>query len=101
MQVNRPNHSTQERYVNIREDLKGYNGDKIELAVDSYELPFKLNLPKQIPSSIETMNGNIRYYVMVTIDRPLKVDDVSTRYFTVVSPVDLNENPQAQVLITL
>ena len=90
------NHSSQERYVNIRENLHGYDGDKTELEIDSYELPFKLSLPKNIPSSFEASDGNVRYYLEVTIDRPLMVDATSTRFFTVVSPVDLNMNPQAQ-----
>ena len=83
--------------MNIQENLYGYDGDKTELEVDSYELPFSLTLPKNIPSSFEASDGSVRYYCEVTIDRPLMVDATSTRFFTVVSPVDLNTNPQAQV----
>ena len=83
--------------MNIQENLYGYDGDKTELEVDSYELPFSLTLPKHIPSSFEASDGSVRYYIEVTIDRPLMVDATSIRFFTVVSPVDLNTNPQAQV----
>ena len=89
--------SSQERYVNIQENIYGYDGDKVELEVDSHELPFKLTLPKNIPSSFEASDGSVRYYLEATIDRPLAVDATSTRFFTVVSPVDLNMNPQAQI----
>ena len=87
----------QERYLDIQQNIYGYNGDNTELEMGSYEFPFNFTLPENIPSSFEGPNGNVRYYVKVTIDRPWKSDHTSICFFTVVTPVDLNMNPQAQV----
>ena len=91
-------YKNEERYLDIQQNLYGYNGDSIELQMGSYEFPFNFTLPQNIPSSFEGPHGGVRYYVKVTIDRPWKFDHSHTCFFTVVTPVDLNMNPQAQVL---
>ena len=95
--------------MDIQQNLYGYTGDSTELQIGSYEFPFSFTLPQNIPSSYEGPHannpnrqglswphGNIRYYVEVVIDRPWKFNHTSICYFTVVTPVDLNVNPQAQ-----
>ena len=88
----------QEQYVNVSQNLYGYHGDQTEIAMGSYEFPFNFTLPQNIPSSFDIgQRGRVRYYVKVKIERPWKFDHTSVCFFTVVTPVDLNMNPQAQV----
>ena len=92
----------QEQYVNVNQNLYGYNGDQTEIPRGSYEFPFNFTLPQNIPSSFDLGTkgrvrcGRVQYYVKVKIERPWKFDHTSVCFFTVVTPVDLNMNPQAQ-----
>lgn len=54
-------------------------------------------LPPSLPSSFEGGIGYVRYLVKGTIDRPWRFDDDTVRPFTVLSALDLNQQPMAGV----
>lgn len=74
--------------------LLTFIGAEIELPSGTHTYPFTCALPPQLPSSFEGEWGHVRYTVKVTLDRPWKFDQESKMAFTVISPVDLNQNPR-------
>lgn len=83
-----------EQYLSSRTFVQGQDSGSIfELKAGKYVYPFQLHLPPQLPSSFNGVFGQIRYEVIVTIDRPYKYDNVFRQPFTVISPLDLNVNP--------
>ena len=89
----------QECYLNDKQYLYGYNGDKTELKVGNHEFPFSFTLPKDIPSTFEGSHGNVRYYAEAVIDLEWRFDHNVMCPFTVVAQVDLNLDPEAKVLL--
>ncbi|XP_065829335.1 arrestin domain-containing protein 2-like [Oscarella lobularis] len=66
-------------------------GDNPELPLGMHTFPFSFVLPSALPSSFESYNGHIRYYVTAQVDRPWKFDYKSKRPFTVIEYVDVNQ----------
>jgi len=60
-------------------------------------LPFSFSLPPNLPPSFEGDYGYIRYWAKATIDRPWKFDHHTKRAFSVISCLDLNQEPTAPV----
>ena len=65
----------------------------------SHQHLFSLQLPLHLPTSFEGGDGSVRYSVKGTLDRPWKFNRYCRRYFTVVSPLDLNAMPYLAVSI--
>lgn len=59
--------------------------------------PFTCVLPPTLPSSFEGVHGFVRYTVKVIFDRPWKFDQEVKVAFTVLSPLDLNQNAELTV----
>lgn len=76
--------------------LGGKNSGEINLDATTHSYPFTCALPPTLPSSFEGEWGFVRYTVKVTLDRPWKFDQDVKMAFTVISPVDLNENPRVK-----
>lgn len=72
-------------------------GAEIELPQGTHTYPFTCALPPQLPSSFEGEWGHVRYTIKITLDRPWKFDQDTKMAFTVISPVDLNQNPRIKV----
>lgn len=70
------------------------SGAETELPQGTHSYPFTCALPPQLPSSFEGEWGHVRYTIKVTLDRPWKFDQDTKMAFTVISPVDLNQNPR-------
>jgi len=68
-------------------------GDTITLEAGRHRYPFEFRLPSNAPSSFEGAYGSVRYTVEARIDRPWKFDHVIRSAFTVISIVDLNQEP--------
>lgn len=73
----------------------GLNSQKIPPG--EYEYPFECDLPIDLPSSIETRYGHIRYILNLIIDIPHGQAIISDHVFTVIKHLDLNESPQLRV----
>jgi len=63
-----------------------------------HEYPFWFSLPDSIPSSYESIEGNVRYTIGAILDRPWKTNTKYKTAFTVNTVVDLNLDPEAQVM---
>ncbi|BFZ02490.1 hypothetical protein BsWGS_05529 [Bradybaena similaris] len=68
-----------------------------ELAQGRHVFPFQFLLPPGLPSSFESVYGHIRYTVKCTIDKPWKFDHSTKRAFTIISILDLNQQPNCLV----
>lgn len=73
-----------------------YSGAEIELPAGQHAYPFTCALPPTLPSSFEGEWGHVRYTIKVTLDRPWKFDQDTKMAFTVITPVDLNQNPRVK-----
>lgn len=73
-----------------------YLGQETELPAGTHTYPFSCALPPSLPSSFEGEFGHVRYTIKVTLDRPWKFDQDMKMAFTVISPVDLNLNPNVK-----
>nr|XP_022329071.1 arrestin domain-containing protein 17-like [Crassostrea virginica] len=70
-------------------------GDEYILSPGQHYFPFAFILPPGLPSSFEGECGQVRYLVRGTIDRPWMFDDHCVCAFTVLSALDLNQQPMA------
>lgn len=74
-------------------------GGEIEIQSGEHKFPFTCTLPMNLPSSFESDYGHVRYTVKATLDRPWKFDQEVKNPFTVIAPLDLNQEPKAAVCI--
>lgn len=74
-------------------------GGEIEIQSGEHKFPFTCTLPTNLPSSFESDFGHVRYTVKATLDRPWKFDQDVKSPFTVITPLDLNQEPRAAVCI--
>jgi len=72
-------------------------GGEIEIQSGEHKFPFTCSLPTNLPSSFESDFGHVRYTVKATLDRPWKFDQDVKSPFTVIAPLDLNQEPRAAV----
>lgn len=77
------------------------SGSEIELPAGEHRYPFSCSLPPNLPSSFEADYGHVRYTVKAIIDRPWKFDHEVKAAFTVIAPLDLNQEPRAAEPIKL
>lgn len=77
--------------------LGSKNGAEIVLPPGQHSYPFTCALPASLPSSFEGEWGHVRYTIKVTLDRPWKFDQDFKMAFTVLSPLDLNQNARLKV----
>lgn len=70
-----------------------------ELVVQAgeYNYTFSCVLPVDLPTSVEGKIGFIRYSVIVNLDRPMWPDQEFEESFTVLKPVNLNDNISLRV----
>lgn len=67
------------------------------MSAGEHSFPFTMTLPQNLPPSFEGDYGYIRYWAKATIDKPWKFDHHTKRAFTVISNLDLNQEPGAAV----
>jgi len=83
--------------LNILLLFTGKKSNKFVLPAGNYSYPFQFQLPPNLPSSFEGYYGHVRYWVRGTIDKPWNFDHMTKTPFTVVSALDLNSLPEANV----
>lgn len=79
--------------------LGSKNGSEITLPPGEHLYPFTCVLPQNLPSSFEGEFGHIRYTIKVVLDRPWKFDQETKMAFTVITPLDLNRDPDMKVCL--
>ncbi|CAG9804949.1 unnamed protein product [Chironomus riparius] len=85
-----------EDYISTFSYLIGsYNGEAIDLAEGVHKFNFICALPPQLPTSLESKYGYIRYQIKVEVERPWKSDFKFCYAFTVLKPLDLNFENQS------
>ncbi|XP_012282075.1 arrestin domain-containing protein 17 [Orussus abietinus] len=88
--------SAHEEYFSMKYYVVGSASDsEIDLPIGEHVYPFTCSLPVNIPSSFESHYGHIRYTVKAIMDRPWKFDHEVKTAFTVISMLNLNEEPGA------
>ncbi|WAR01022.1 ARRD3-like protein [Mya arenaria] len=88
-------YSSSETYFNFELLLFGPGNDSTHLQAGHHTYPFSFLLPPNLPSSYESHIGNVRYSLKAKIDKPWKFDHKTQKMFTVVSMLDLNQQPSA------
>ncbi|BFZ01389.1 hypothetical protein BsWGS_04428 [Bradybaena similaris] len=94
-------HSATEEYFEVSKSLLSQASspknpdDKRVLEAGQYTYPFKFRIPPTSPTSFEGQFGFVRYWAKVTIERPWKKDVSAKKLFSVIFPVDLNQEPAA------
>ncbi|CAG5125230.1 unnamed protein product [Candidula unifasciata] len=94
-------HSATEEYFDVSKSLLSQAScpqnptDKRVLEAGQYTYPFKFRIPPTSPTSFEGQFGFIRYWTKVTIERPWKKDVSAKKLFSVIFPLDLNQEPTA------
>ncbi|XP_055375445.1 uncharacterized protein LOC129608142 [Condylostylus longicornis] len=83
-----------DQYLYSRTYVAGREGgNSFELAPGTYNHTFFCALPPSLPTSVSGKYGEIKYEVVVTIDRPFRFDNVFKRGFTVIQNLNLNMDP--------
>lgn len=69
-----------------------YITGEVVIQPGEYNYTFSCMLPVDLPTSVEGNTGYIRYSVIVNLDRPMWPDQEFEESFTVLKPVNLNDN---------
>ncbi|KAL4228037.1 hypothetical protein ACF0H5_013475 [Mactra antiquata] len=88
-------YSSSETYFNFEYILFGPASGSTTLPAGNHTYPFSYTLPPNLPSSYESDIGHVRYQLKARIDKPWKFDHKTKKLFTVVSMLDLNQQPSA------
>lgn len=87
-------------YDIVTHQYETFKGE-LEIPAGEHVYPFSTMLPPQLPSSFDGEHGHVHYTVKATLDRPWKFDQDTKLVFNVVTPVDLNFNVRAKVILIL
>lgn len=74
-----------------------FHAGEIELQPGVYSYTFQCLLPAGLPTSVEATHGHIRYSATVNLDRPMWPDQEFEEGFTVLKPLNLNDQPHLRV----
>ena len=86
----------QDTFFEVKKFILQKQANKKHLYLDNieYKFPFCFNLPPtNLPTSIEFLQGYIRYFVKASIDIPWSSSEHALKCFTVINPLDLNLLP--------
>ena len=73
------------------------NQEELVLDIGKHEFRFSFDLPNGIPTSFESSNGRIRYWIEGVIDKKMSLDRHTHTTFTVINKHDLNMIPGLRV----
>ncbi|XP_031628231.1 arrestin domain-containing protein 17-like [Contarinia nasturtii] len=80
-----------ENFLTKRISLAGGDNGSMQLGRGEHNFNFQFRLPAHLPSSFEGTFGFIRYVATVVLDIPNWPDDEFEQPFTVIKPLDLND----------
>uniref|UniRef100_T1PDC6 Arrestin (Or S-antigen) n=1 Tax=Musca domestica TaxID=7370 RepID=T1PDC6_MUSDO len=87
-------YSATEIYYTNDKFVYGQNGGaQLELPAGKYVFPFQGSIPPNAPTSFNGAWGRIQHEVTLTIDRVMRYNNEFKQAYTVISPYDLNLNP--------
>lgn len=75
------------------------SGASYELQAGTHEFTYSVFLPHGVPTSFVGRYGEIKYEVVVTIDRSMRFDNVFKQPFTVIRTMNLNMVPNLAIPI--
>lgn len=76
-------------------------GAQLELPAGKYVFPFQGTIPPNAPTSLNGAWGQIQHEVSLVVDRVMRYNNVFKQAYTVVSPYDLNLNPNHAVSLRI
>lgn len=71
----------------------------MDLQASTHNYHFELELPSDLPSSIEGRIGYIKYFVRVIIDNTVLTNEIFKRVLNIIRPLDLNDDLLHQVIL--
>ncbi|XP_067640373.1 arrestin domain-containing protein 1 isoform X2 [Eurosta solidaginis] len=87
--------SASELYYSTESHVYGQSGGaQIELPAGKYAFPFRATIPPNAPTSYNGSWGQVQHEVALVIDRVMRYDNRFKQGYTVISPYDLNLNPE-------
>nr|XP_014098956.2 arrestin domain-containing protein 3 [Bactrocera oleae]XP_036233969.1 arrestin domain-containing protein 3 [Bactrocera oleae] len=87
--------SGSELYYSSENHVYGQSGGvQIELPPGKYAFPFQTTIPPNAPTSFNGSWGQVQHEVALVIDRVMRYDNKFKQGYTVISPYDLNLNPE-------
>ncbi|CAH1407509.1 unnamed protein product [Nezara viridula] len=89
-------YTAEEEYFSNKYYIIGSESNEVEIPAGENVYPFSTTLPPRLPTSFDGEHGHVRYTIKATLDRPWKMDETTTLFVTVVTPVDLNLLPQVK-----
>lgn len=70
---------------------------EVNIRPGTYQYEFQIQLPYGLPTSLEGVHGHIRYAATVTLDRPRWANQTFEEAFTVIKPLNLNNDLSLRV----
>ncbi|KAG4069557.1 hypothetical protein HA402_006923 [Bradysia odoriphaga] len=89
---NKKTHIGEEYYLNNKTFFVGGESGEVIVQPGEYNYTFSCALPAALPTSVEGDTGFIRYSVIVNLDRPMWPDQEFEEFFTVLKPLNLNDD---------
>ncbi|OWF54133.1 arrestin domain-containing protein 2-like isoform X1 [Mizuhopecten yessoensis] len=90
-------YSGEELYFDHTVVLFASSGNQYEtIAEGQHKFPFEFQVPSSCPTSYEGTCGRVRYEAVATIERMFGVGHSTISGFTVISHIDLNEDPRVR-----
>ncbi|XP_021346163.1 uncharacterized protein LOC110445710 isoform X2 [Mizuhopecten yessoensis] len=92
-------YSGEELYFDHTVVLFASSGNQYEtIAEGQHKFPFEFQVPSSCPTSYEGTCGRVRYEAVATIERMFGVGHSTISGFTVISHIDLNEDPRVRIV---
>ncbi|KAL5273507.1 hypothetical protein ACFFRR_000318 [Megaselia abdita] len=93
-------YSSSDTYLASRTYVSGqHSGPSFELQPGTHQFTYAVVLPHGVPTSFVGRYGEIKYEVVVTIDRSMRFDNVFKKPFTVIRTMNLNMVPNLAIPI--
>ncbi|XP_055312538.1 arrestin domain-containing protein 17-like [Sitodiplosis mosellana] len=86
------NYTGEEIYLDEKTYFVGGSEGEVRISPGTYNYTFQCLLPAGLPSSIEGKFGHIRYTANVVLDIPMWVNKKFVNPFTVIKPINLNDD---------
>ncbi|PSN31157.1 hypothetical protein C0J52_22358 [Blattella germanica] len=93
-------YSAKEKYFTNVITVYAGSGQIEKLPPGEYSYDFSMMVPEDIPSSFKTSSGHVQYKVKAKVDPPQRIDPYVEKLINVISPINLNMDPQYRLPLT-